>query len=54
MVEKGELALITMTKDEKGRFREEYTKLCAENTGLVTETETDHLNKSQFGKIKFY
>lgn len=34
LVEKGELSLITMTKDEKGRFKNEYSQLCAENTGL--------------------
>lgn len=34
LVEKGELSLITMTKDEKNRFKNEYSQLCAENTGL--------------------
>ncbi|XP_033219631.1 uncharacterized protein LOC117174537 [Belonocnema kinseyi] len=53
MVERGELSLVTMTKDEKGRFKNEYSKLCAENTDLTkrlkdfdrTVQERDDLRK---------
>lgn len=35
MVERGELSLIAMTKDEKGKLTDDFVKLYNENAGLT-------------------